>query len=164
MLNQSQVRAIFSILGHVVSHLASPAAHSRARMAVEPLSGAENHRYRQRRLAGAACKLRRPVRDQPGSGWSFANPGRWRPPVMNLQAIATVRAFDRESSPASPSSSPLKTLADKLDIAASESEIRRQARSMSDAEIIQSLERTQVPMLRRLINLFRRIRLLFSKT
>ena len=57
----------------------------------------------------------------------------------------------------------LKKLADKLDIAASESEIRRQARSMSDAEIIQSLERTQVPMLRRLINLFRRIRLSFSK-
>ena len=53
----------------------------------------------------------------------------------------------------------LKTLADKLNIPASESEIRRQARSMSDAEIIQSLERAQMPMLRRLFSLFRRFRL-----
>ncbi len=53
----------------------------------------------------------------------------------------------------------LKTLADKLDIPASESEIRRQALSMSDAEIIQSLERAQMSMLRRLFSFFRRFRL-----
>ncbi len=53
----------------------------------------------------------------------------------------------------------LKTLADKLDIPASESEIRRQALSMSDAEIIQSLERAQMSMLRRLFSFFHRFRL-----